>query len=156
MTYGYWYDRTAVQKNEILELQLLACMGMPGGGRAEISNRILSCFHCINYTTLDEASMTRIYKTIADAKFTQFNEEIKSLTDLMVLSTITLFKNLCENFLPTPSKSHYIFNMRDISKVFEGIYQADKSFVESKEQIIKMWGHEIHRVFYDRLVDEKD
>jgi dynein heavy chain len=69
ITYGYWYDRTLIVKNEIERLQLLACMGMPGGGRAVINNRILSRFHLINYTVLDEASMMKIYKTIADSKF---------------------------------------------------------------------------------------
>ena len=46
--------------------------------------------------------------------------------------------------------------MRDISKVFQGLYMADKNFYESKEQIIKLWGHEILRVFYDRLINEED
>lgn len=59
-------------------------------------------------------------------------------------------------FRPIPAKSHYIFNMRDISKVFEGLYLADKSFVESKEQIVKMWSHEVLRVFYDRLIEKSD
>lgn len=69
ITYGYWYDRTLIVKNEIEKLQILACMGMPGGGRAVINNRVLSRFHLINYTVLDEASMMKIYKTIADSKF---------------------------------------------------------------------------------------
>ena len=46
--------------------------------------------------------------------------------------------------------------MRDISKVFQGLYLADRSFIESKEQIIKLWGHEILRVFHDRLINEED
>jgi dynein heavy chain len=46
--------------------------------------------------------------------------------------------------------------MRDISKVFEGLYLADKSFVEAKEQIVKMWSHEVLRVFYDRLIEPSD
>jgi dynein heavy chain len=46
--------------------------------------------------------------------------------------------------------------MRDISKVFEGLYLTDKSFVEAKEQIVKMWSHEVLRVFYDRLIEPGD
>jgi len=46
--------------------------------------------------------------------------------------------------------------MRDISKVFQGMYLAEKNFYESKEQIIKLWGHEILRVFHDRLISFED
>ncbi len=46
--------------------------------------------------------------------------------------------------------------MRDISKVFQGLYLADKNFYEGKEQIIKLWSHEILRVFHDRLVSFED
>lgn len=41
--------------------------------------------------------------------------------------------------------------MRDIAKVFQGLYQADKNFYEGKEHIIKLWAHEVLRVFADRL-----
>jgi len=51
----------------------------------------------------------------------------------MALATINLFNIIQLNFLPTPAKSHYVFNMRDISKVFQGLYLADKNFYEGKE-----------------------
>jgi dynein heavy chain len=43
--------------------------------------------------------------------------------------------------------------MRDISKVFQGLFKADKDFYDSKEQMVKLWGHEIQRVFQDRLAE---
>ena len=62
--------------------------------------------------------MKRIFETIAQFKFSNFDEDIKSLSEPLALSTINLFNTIQENFLPTPAKSHYVFNMRDISKVF--------------------------------------
>jgi len=102
--------------------------------------------------------MKKIFETIAAFKFQIFDEEIKNLSEPLALATINLFNIIQENFLPTPAKSHYIFNMRDISKVFQGLYQAEKNFYEGKEQIMKLWAHEVLRVFNDRLnsFDDRD
>ena len=156
MDYGFWYDRAKILQNQIQDLQVLSAMGKPGGGRSEISRRLQSKFHIVNYTIPTETQMKKIFETIAAFKFQNFDEEIKNLSEPMALATINLFNMIQENFLPTPAKSHYIFNMRDISKVFQGMYQADKNFYEGKEHIIKLWGHEVLRVFHDRLNSFED
>lgn len=46
--------------------------------------------------------------------------------------------------------------MRDVSKVYQGLDQAEKNFVEGREYIIKMWAHETMRVFSDRLNSIED
>lgn len=53
--------------------------------------------------------------------------------------------------LPTPTKSHYTFNLRDVSKVFQGVTKAGGN-VEDALQTVRLWTHEALRVFYDRLV----
>lgn len=58
--------------------------------------------------------------------------------------------------LPTPTKSHYTFNLRDLSKVFQGILSIEYDFLNNKETLVSLWVHEAQRIFYDRLVDEKD
>ena len=72
----------------------------------------------MNYTIPTEVQMKKIFETIAAFKFQIFDEEVKNLSEPLALSTIYLFNIIQENFLPTPAKSHYVFNMRDISKVF--------------------------------------
>jgi len=137
-------------------MQILSAMGKPGGGRAKISNRILSKFHVICFTVPTESNMKKIYETLGEIHFKSFYDEINDLVEPLALATITLFHEIQVQFLPTPAKSHYIFNMRDISKVFQGLFLADKNYYESKEQIVKLWGHEVLRVFYDRLVSIDD
>lgn len=93
-------------------------MGKPGGGRSEISSRLLSQFHVINYTIPSEVNMKRIFQTIVEMKLGNFYEEIRTQCEPLALATIALYNQLSESFKPTPAKSHYVFNMRDISKVF--------------------------------------
>lgn len=70
LDYEFWFDRQKIQPNYIQDLQFLSAMGQPGGGRAEISARLLSKFHVVNYTVPTESNMQRIFATIATLKFT--------------------------------------------------------------------------------------
>ena len=156
LDYGFWYDRSKVVKNYICNLQIMAAMGKPGGGRAHISERMLSKFHLINYTMPNEANLKRIFENLAIFKFHNFPEEIKALCEPLAVGSIQLFNSISEQFLPTPAKSHYVFNMRDISKVFQGLYMSQKANQDTKEHIVKLWGHEILRIFHDRLISVED
>ena len=42
-------------------------------------------------------------------------------TKPMVECSVELYHRVCQDLLPTPSRSHYTFNLRDVSKVFQGI-----------------------------------
>lgn len=153
---GFWYDRQKVVKNFMCELQILASMGKPGGGRAHVTPRMISKLHLINFTNPNEEQMKKIYCTIFAAKFSAYGEEISQLEEMLPIATINIFNQCMTDFLPTPKKTHYIYNMRDISKVFQGLFLADRNYYESKEQVIKLWGHEILRVFHDRLINQED
>lgn len=56
-----------------------------------------------------------------------------------------------KKLLPTPTKLHYIFNLRDLWKLVIGICRADKHKV-NVENIGRLWAHEVKRTFMDRLL----
>lgn len=74
----------------------------------------------------------------------------------MIESVIKVYDDIKKNLLPTPKKSHYTFNLRDISKVFQGISSASSKYCLGKEVFYKLWTHEIERVFGDRLTCAED
>lgn len=55
---------------------------------------------------------------------------IAHFTDPLVEATIMVYSTITSQLLPTPAKSHYTFNLRDLSKVFQGMLMADPAKVE--------------------------
>lgn len=72
------------------------------------------------------------------------------------LAPLKLYSEICKNLLPTPSKFHYIFNLRDISRIYEGLLQATPDHFQQSRQFVRLWRNESLRVFYDRLVTDSD
>lgn len=69
---------------------------------------------------------------------------------------IQIYKQSMENLLPTPTKSHYIFNLRDFSRVIRGCLLIEREAVENKHTMTRLFVHEVLRVFYDRLINDND
>jgi len=74
----------------------------------------------------------------------------------VVQATIDMYNTIAAELLPTPLKSHYTFNLRDLAKVFQGMSSLSSDKVETPIQLFRMWCHECLRVFYDRLIDDTD
>lgn len=67
-----------------------------------------------------------------------------------------VYKSVVEKFLPTPSKSHYVFNLRDFARVVFGVLLVPSTHLQEGDKLIRLWIHEVYRVFYDRLIDSSD
>lgn len=46
-------------------------------------------------------------------------EEVSSQLQAVVSATVQVYQTIRAELLPTPAKSHYTYNMRDLSKVFQ-------------------------------------
>ncbi|KAG2485619.1 hypothetical protein HYH03_015682 [Edaphochlamys debaryana] len=158
MDHGGWYERKPpCAFRTIVDTQFVAAMGPPGGGRNPVTNRLLRHFNFISFTEMSDASVSRIFTTILGAFFRKyFNEGIQALTDPLVGATVQLYNCIRAELLPTPSRSHYTFNLRDLSKVVQGVMRADPRSVGDPKQILSLWLHECSRVFEDRLINDED
>lgn len=154
--YGFAYDRQKQTLKYLNDIFLVAAMGPPGGGRNVISPRVQSRFNVLNMTFPSEVSISRIFGTILNQKLQDFEEDVKPLGDIITSATLEIFHSVAANLLPTPSRIHYLFNLRDISKVFQGLLRANREYYDSRESMTRLWSYEIIRVFQDRLVDQND
>ncbi|ESN99365.1 hypothetical protein HELRODRAFT_67238 [Helobdella robusta] len=89
-------------------------------------------------------------------KLQDYEEDLKALADVITIATVEVYKNVSAKLLPTPAKLHYVFNLRDVSRVFSGMMRITKMYHDSKIILCRLWIHECFRVFHDRLINEKD
>lgn len=81
---------------------------------------------------------------------------VTELCNNIVQASIQLHHRCAQMFLPTAVKFHYIFNLRDLSNCFQGLLFSGNECLQSPIDIIRLWIHETHRVYGDKLTDEKD
>ncbi|KAL7754402.1 hypothetical protein RI367_000383 [Sorochytrium milnesiophthora] len=156
MDYGFCFDKAKQTLKYMQDISVVAAMGPPGGGRNHLSPRVQSRFTVINMPFPEETSLRKIFGTIISQKLQDFDEEVKPLGDIMTQATIDVFHNVVAHLLPTPTKMHYLFNLRDISRVFQGLLRSHKDYHDTRESLTKLWVHEVSRVFHDRLNDVPD
>ena len=157
MDHRGWYDRKENEFRRLVDIQFCAAMGPPGGGRTRITQRYVRHFNLINFVNFSDESLARVFGTIIDWRLAQgYAAPVKQLSEASVLATLTVYNQISKSLLPTPAKSHYTFNLRDLSKVFQGILMSDATFVKDKDGFIRLWAHECLRVFHDRLIDDSD
>ncbi len=158
MDHGYWYDKKDTTSFNLVDIQLVSAMGPPGGGRNPVTPRFVRHFNFISVNTFSDETMTRIFSTVMATflKNQQFPPDYFTTGNNIVSATLQIYKEAANNLLPTPAKSHYVFNLRDFSRVILGCCLIRKSEMESKRLFLRLWVHETMRVFYDRLIDDKD
>ncbi|KAI9995414.1 hypothetical protein PInf_012475 [Phytophthora infestans] len=154
---GY-YDLKEMSWRKIVDTIVLAAMGPSGGGRNNVTPRLLRHFNLLCFSEFDDATLTRIFTTILDWYFgsNPFVPEVKRLSEAVVSATLELYQSAMMSLLPTPKKSHYTFNLRDFSRIVQGIMLVVPNDQFSANSLVKLWVHESLRVIGDRLIDDED
>ncbi|XP_070926944.1 dynein axonemal heavy chain 10 isoform X5 [Macaca nemestrina] len=154
---GYLYDRgKELNCKSIRDLGFIAAMGKAGGGRNEVDPRFISLFSVFNVPFPSEESLHLIYSSILKGHTSTFHESIVAVSGKLTFCTLALYKIIVQDLPPTPSKFHYIFNLRDLSRVFNGLVLTNPERFQTVAQMVRVWRNECLRVFHDRLISETD
>ncbi|XP_061387676.1 dynein beta chain, ciliary, partial [Musca vetustissima] len=175
MDYRQWYDRQCLQLKNIRNCQFVGCMN-PTAGSFTIDPRLQRHFCVFSVAPPSEATLQYIYgrilSTHLDNPLNTFSKEIKSIAPLLVRVGIALHRRMEASFLPTAVKFHYIFNMRDLTNIYQGLMNSCGVPAEANNvgnitslggtvcskpsDLIRLYVHEAYRTYNDRLVDPYD
>jgi len=75
--------------------------------------------------------------------FRGFASEFQPVAEQVVAATLEVYKEAMKVLLPTPTKSHYLFSLRDFSRIFEGILLSIPETMDEPASMKRLWVHEV-------------
>ncbi|XP_061490002.1 dynein axonemal heavy chain 6 isoform X2 [Rhineura floridana] len=154
--FGGFYDREKLFWKEIHDVTIASACAPPGGGRNPVTPRFMRHFAMLCLPTPSEHSLKQIFEAILKGFLTDFPTAVKQAAKSIVDAAVEIYQRMSIDLLPTPAKSHYVFNLRDLSKCVQGILQCNPVSVRDQLQIFRLFCHECQRVFHDRLICSED
>ena len=134
-TNGYCFlDKDKRGDFKIIEdLVYIGAMNHPSGGKNDIPNRLKRHFFAFNMTVPPVNTILGIYGKMMDGRFpiedsnsSSSGSSFAKLVSKIPQLTIELWKFVRSKMLPSPAKFMYVWNMRELSRIFQGILRVQK------------------------------
>ncbi|KAL1493068.1 hypothetical protein ABEB36_011203 [Hypothenemus hampei] len=159
LDYHHWYDRNKLSLKDIHNCQYVSCMN-PTAGSFTINSRLQRHFYVFAINFPGSEALSSIYRAILSQHLGnyeyKFPPTVIKLADNIVSGTVVLHHKVAQIFLPTAVKFHYIFNLRDISNIFQGLLFSTLDCLNQPSDLVRLWMHECQRVYGDKLTEDKD
>ncbi|KAB1266021.1 Dynein heavy chain 17; axonemal [Camelus dromedarius] len=168
MDHGHWYDRQKLTLKDVHNCQYVACMN-PTSGSFTIDPRLQRHFCVFAVSFPGQEALMTIYSTILTQHLVcrSVPMAVQRMSGQLVASALALHQKVTSTFLPTAIKFHYVFNLRDLSNIFQlrmltllrpgqGLLFSSAEILKIPLDLVRLWLHEAERVYGDKMVDEKD
>ncbi|KAJ1516905.1 hypothetical protein HMI54_007793 [Coelomomyces lativittatus] len=155
LDYRHWYDRQKLMLKEIHNCQYVSCMN-PTAGNFTITSRLQRHFAVFSVNFPGPEPLLTIYNSILAGHLKQMSTAVQKTGEKLIIAALALHKKVSSSFLPTAIKFHYIFNLRDLSNIFQGILFSQKDILREPIDLIRLWLHETTRVYGDKLIEAQD
>jgi dynein heavy chain len=142
---------------EIEDTTVVAAAAPPTGGRSVITPRFTTHFNMFCVPNPTAGTLGKIFGDILKGFLKNgFVEQVQQCQEGIISSTIEIYNRISSELRATPAKFHYVFNLRDVSKVIQGILMSKPASIKGPEDMSKLWLNEVLRIFSDRLINEED
>lgn len=159
LDYAMVYDRERLSEKILLvDIMFTACMN-PKSGSFNIDIRLSRHFTLISCLTPEKEILKTIYQQILANHMENFDKPNIDICAKLINATMSVFLAIANSaqFAPTAIKFHYQFNLRDMARIVQNLLLAKPhAYKGNPLGLIRMWAHECHRVWHDRLIFDAD
>ncbi|XP_053593671.1 dynein beta chain, ciliary [Microplitis demolitor] len=159
LDYNHWYDRVKLTLKDIYNTQYVSCMN-PTAGSFTIDPRLQRHFAVFAVSFPSHEALITIYSQVVQQHFCnplqKIDNKLLSIVEPLIKAALYLHDKVTSTFLPTATKFHYVFNLRDLSNLFQGYLFANGDTIPNSTEAIRLYVHEASRVYCDKLVNFED
>ena len=156
MQYGSIFDRADLgMRKQLMDVQYLAAMN-PTAGSFEVCERCQRHFATFAIAMPSRTDLNTIFSSVFGGHLSTFQPSMQELTGKIVNTAIQVHEAVSTRFLPSAVRFMYNWNMRELANIFQGCCLAKGDYYIKPAMLARLFTHESHRVYADRLVTEDE
>lgn len=114
-----FYDSKGQYWKDVEDTVMLAACAPAGGDRQRVSARFTRHFALLCIPPPPPPAISAILTAVLSDFLGAAPRAVSGMGPALVAASVALFGRLTAELLPTPAKSHYAFNLRDLSSLFQ-------------------------------------
>ncbi|XP_051721899.1 dynein axonemal heavy chain 11 [Ctenopharyngodon idella] len=157
LDYKHWYDRQKLTVKDIHNTHYVCCMN-PTSGSFTINPRLQRHFTVLAVSTPSRETLSSMFGPILGFHLQRlpFIPAVVSSGRAVVRAAVALHDRVLQHFLPTSIKFYCLFNLWDLSRLFQGLLFSRPECVRQGADLVRLWIHESRRVYSDRFSEPSD